>query len=129
MSAPGPSGGGRPRIVVTGLGAVSPLGLSARASYEAARDGVCAIVPQVLDPGPNGPDTHTTPAALVSGDLLAATEAAVGRRIAASLDPFALMALASAQEALDAAGLLGHPCLEQRAALVLGHGFAGIHTL
>jgi nodulation protein E len=129
VSARSGTTGARPRIVVTGLGAVSPLGLTARASYEAARDGVCAIAPVVLDPGPHGPDTHTTPAAVVSSDLLSATEAALGRRIGASLDAFALMALGPAHEALSAAGLLGHPSLEQRAALVLGHGFAGIHTL
>ena len=120
---------GRPRIVVTGLGAVSPLGLNARSSFEAARDGVCAIAPVVLDPGPNGPEAHTTPAALVSGDLLGAAEAALGRRLGASLDPFSLMAIASAHEALSQAGLTGHPVLEERTALVTGHGFAGIHTL
>jgi nodulation protein E len=117
------------RIVVTGLGAVSPLGLGVAETWAAARDGRGAIRPHSFDPGPNGPAPHTTPAALISGDLLSHVEIALGRRVGASLDPFALMALAPAHEALSQAGLLGHGVLDQRTALILGHGFAGIHTL
>jgi nodulation protein E len=117
------------RVVVTGLGAVSPLGLGAQATWEGARDGRGAIRLHHLDAGPHAPDTRDTPAATVEGDLLGYTEAALGRKIGASLDPFALMALGPAQEALSQAGLLGAEVLEDRTAAVLGHGFAGIHTL
>jgi nodulation protein E len=121
--------GAKRRIVVTGLGAVSPLGHGVAETWAAARDGRGAIGPHDFDPGPNGPPSHTTPAALVSGDIIGPLETALGRRIGASLDPFTLMALAPAQEALTQAALIGDPVLEQRTALVLGHGFAGIHTL
>jgi nodulation protein E len=117
------------RIVVTGLGAVSPLGLGAQATWEGARDGRGAIRVHHLDAGPHAPDTRDTPAATIEGDLLGHTEALVGRKIGASLDPFALMALGPAQEALSQAGLIGAEVLEDRTAAVLGHGFAGIHTL
>jgi nodulation protein E len=117
------------RIVVTGLGAVSPLGLDAEQTWTAARDGRGAIRIHHFDPGPHGPETRDTPAALVDGAMLGALETALGRRLGASLDPFALMALGPAHEALKQAGLLGAPVLEHRTALVMGHGFAGIHTL
>jgi nodulation protein E len=117
------------RIVVTGLGAVSPLGLDVAETWTAARDGQGAIRIHRFDAGPNAPDTRDTAAALIAGDLLGATEAAVGRKLGASLDPFSLMALAPAHEALSQAGLLQAEVLEHRTALVLGHGFAGIHTL
>ncbi len=117
------------RIVVTGVGAVSPLGLSAAESWAAARDGRGAIRIHHFDPGPNGPETRDTLAALVPGELLGSVEARLGRRVGASLDPFALMALGPAHEALDQAGLIGAEALDSRTALVLGHGFAGIHTL
>ncbi len=117
------------RIVVTGLGAVSPLGIGVRETWEAARDGRGAICIHHFDPGPHGPETRDTAAALISGDLLGALEKALGRRVGASLDPISQMALAPAHEALAQAGLLQAPVLEHRTALVLGHGFAGIHTL
>jgi nodulation protein E len=65
----------------------------------------------------------------VEGDILAPLEAALERRLGTSLDPFALMALATAHEALGHAGLRGEAAALRRAGVVLGHGFAGIHTL
>ncbi len=115
------------RIVVTGLGAVSALGLSVDETWAAARDGVGGIAPMLIDPGPNGPEGHTTPVAMVKGDALAATEAALGRRVGASLDAFGLYAVKASHEALAQAGLLG--TLGARTAAVYGHGFAGLHTL
>ncbi|HZK99779.1 MAG TPA: beta-ketoacyl-[acyl-carrier-protein] synthase family protein [Caulobacteraceae bacterium] len=117
------------RIVVTGLGAISPLGATAPESWAAARDGHGAIKLRRFDPGPHGPETRDTAVALVEGDTVAATEAALGRRIGNSLDPFALYALKACHEALGDAGLIGSPALAARTAVVLGHGFAGIHTL
>ena len=35
----------RRRVVITGLGAVTPIGLTAPASWQAAKDGVCGIAP------------------------------------------------------------------------------------
>jgi nodulation protein E len=116
-------------IVVTGLGAISALGHSAADNWASARDGVSGIKPHVFDPGPRGPEAHTTPAALVEGDVIAVLEAALGRRIGASLDPFALFALKACHEAVSEAGLIGAASLEHRCAIILGHGFAGIHTL
>jgi len=116
------------RIVVTGLGAVSALGLTAEENWAAAKAGEGGIAPHTFDPGPHGPEAATNPAALVKGDALAALEKGVGRRVGASLDPFALYALLAAHEALRTAGLLGAP-LGGRAAAVMGNGIGGLQTL
>jgi nodulation protein E len=117
------------RIVVTGLGAVSALGVGAEANWSAARDGVCGIAQHTFDPGAHGPEPVTLPAALVQPGFADALEARMGRKLSATLDRFALFALASAFEALDQAGLIDHPALDQRTAVVLGHGQGGQETL
>lgn len=116
------------RIVVTGLGAVSALGLNAEENWVSARDGDGGIALHDFDTGPNGSGVKTNPAALVRGDPVPVLEAAFGRRIAGSLDPVALYALKAAHEALEQAGLLGSP-LGPRAAAVMGSGIGGLHTL
>ena len=37
------------RVVITGLGAVTPLGLSAAESWQAVKNGVCGIAPITHD--------------------------------------------------------------------------------
>ena len=117
------------RIVVTGLGAVSALGLSVEETWTAARDGQGGIAHVLFDPGVHGPEGHTTAVAMVKGDALGALEAALGRRVGASLDSFSIYALKAAHEALAQAGLTGAGPLGSRAGAVFGHGFAGLHTL
>jgi nodulation protein E len=116
------------RLVVTGLGAVSALGLTAEENWIAARDGVGGIALTDFDSGPYGSGVRTNPAAMVKGDAAPPLEAALGRRIAGSLDPFALFALKAAHEALSQAGLLGQR-LGDRAACVMGNGIGGLQTL
>jgi nodulation protein E len=120
---------GARRIVVTGMGALSALGHTAGQNWASARDGRGAIVAHLFDPGPNGPPAHRTLAAMVEGDVIGPLEVALGRRIGNSLDPFALFALKTSHEALQAAGLIGAPVLESRTGVIFGHGFGGIHTL
>ncbi|MGH6957759.1 MAG: beta-ketoacyl-[acyl-carrier-protein] synthase family protein [Caulobacteraceae bacterium] len=116
------------RIVVTGIGAVSALGLTADENWAAARDGEGGVAIEVFDTAPHGPPPVSFPAAQVKGDAVAALEAALGRRIGGSLDPFAIYALKAAHEALSQAGLLGSP-LGARAAAVMGNGIGGLRTL
>jgi nodulation protein E len=117
------------RVAVTGLGAVSALGVGAAVNWAAARDGVCGIAPTRFDPGEPGPDPLVLPAAMTTPGYAAALEARMGRKISGLLDPFALMQLAAAFEALDQAGLIGDPVLDQRTAIVTGHGMGGLATL
>jgi nodulation protein E len=117
------------RIVVTGLGAVSALGHTAQANWEAARGGRTGIAPHRFDGGPHAPEPVVLPAALPADGFAAALEARLGRKISATLDRFALLGLCAAFEALDCAGLIDHAALSQRTAVVLGHGQGGQETL
>lgn len=117
------------RIAITGLGAVSALGHTAAANWEAVRAGRGGIARHVFDGGPHAPEPVSLPAALTADGFQAALEARCGRKLASTLDRFALLALAAAHEALDRAGLLEHPALDQRTAVVLGHGQGGQETL
>ncbi|HTX51203.1 MAG TPA: beta-ketoacyl-[acyl-carrier-protein] synthase family protein [Caulobacteraceae bacterium] len=116
------------RIAVTGLGAVSALGLSVGANWTAARDGRSGIKPHLLDPGQYGPAPWTQPVALIEEDAVPALEAALGRRVGASLDLFSVFALKAAHEALAQAGLVGAP-LGPRSGAVLGNSIGGVRTL
>lgn len=115
------------RIAVTGLGAVSSLGDDMPTTWAAARDGVSGLAVVSIDPGPYGPPGRDWLVGMVKGDMLALTEAALDRRIGASLDPFALFSLKAAHEALSASGLLGSAALA-KAAVVFGHGIGGLTT-
>jgi nodulation protein E len=117
------------RIAVTGLGAVSGLGFTARQNWEAARDGQSGIAPHRFDGGVHAPEPVTLPAALVAAGYQAGLEARMGRKLSSAIDRFALMALCAAHEALDQANLIDHPALDQRLAVILGHGQGGQETL
>ena len=119
----------RRRIVVTGMGAVSALGLGVEANWAAALTGHGGIAPHRLDPGPTGPSARDVVLAKVTEDVATAVDARLGRPAAAALDPFALFGLAAAGEALDQAGLRSAPVLEERTAIVLGHGLGGLSAL
>jgi len=117
--------GGRPagrRVVVTGAGAVSPLGLTAKESWDgllAGRSGVATI--EAFDPT----DFPVRIAAEVAGFDAAAV---FGRRRARHLDRFAQFALVAAREALGQSGLevAADPF---RVGVVFGSGIGGIATL
>jgi nodulation protein E len=117
------------RIAITGLGAVSALGVDAEANWTAAREGRSGIAAHLFDGGQHGPEPVSLPAALAPEGFQAAFEARHGRKISALLDRFALLALCAASEALEAAGLVDHPALAHRTAVVLGHGQGGQETL
>lgn len=117
------------RIVVTGLGAVSALGHDAASNWAAARDGRCGIAMTEFDAGPSGPPPMTLPAAKAAPGYAAALEARMGRKISGLLDPFALLQLSAAFEALDQAELIGAPVLDRRTAVVVGQGMGGLETL
>jgi nodulation protein E len=96
-------------------------------SWSAARDGVSGLKRAFLDPGPYGPPGREWLIGQVKGDTLPVLEGLLGRRIGASLDPFAIFSLKAAHEALTNAGLIGSPTLA-KAAVVFGHGIGGLTT-
>ena len=115
-------------IVVTGLGAVSALGIDTAENWAASRDGKGAIKPHLYDPGPHAAGSATVVSARIEGDVQKPLEAILGHRVGV-LDPFTLFALKAAQEALAQAGLIGAPVLSSRTAVILGHGMPGMQTM
>ena len=115
------------RIAVTGMGAISPLGMSLEQSWEACREGRSGIRSATMGAVDSGPAPFDVTVALIPEDPIAALEAKLARRIGQSLDLFSVFALHAASDALRDAGLdkgaLGN------AGAVFGHGMGGVHTL
>ena len=77
----------RRRVVITGLGAVTPIGLTAGESWQAVKNGVCGI----------GPITHYDPAAQKV-------------KLAAEVKGFDPEALLGRQESKRMGRFTGRPC-------------------
>ncbi len=112
----------RTRVVVTGLGCVSPLGLNVKETWSALLAGKSGA----------GPITHfdasqhkTRFAAEVKGfDPVGR----FGTREARKMDRFAQFALASAEEAIEQAGLKIDASNRDRVGIIIGTGIGGITT-
>jgi len=100
------------RVVITGVGAVTPLGIGARTLHERWAAGQCGIVDGV------GACSDFDPS-----DFLSVKEA---RR----LDRFSQLALVAAAEALEQAGWAAEPPYDPlRVGCVIATGIGGIHTI
>ena len=109
------------RVVVKGIGAVTPIGLSAKESWEAMLEGKNGIAPITLF---DTTDFKTKLAAEVKGfeprnymdkaDIL-------------KTDRYSLFGIAAAQEAVDDSGFIG-TVEPERAAVYFGSGIGGITT-
>ena len=109
----------RRRVVITGLGAVTPIGLTAGESWQAVKNGVCGI----------GPITHYDPAA--QKVKLAAEvkgfdpEALLGRQESKRMGRFTQFAVAAAREALSDAGFSVEQADADRCGVILSSGIGG----
>ena len=109
----------RRRVVITGLGAVTPIGLTAGESWQAMKNGVCGI----------GPITHYDPAA--QKVKLAAEvkgfdpEALLGRQESKRMGRFTQFAVAAAREALSDAGFSVEQADADRCGVILSSGIGG----
>jgi 3-oxoacyl-[acyl-carrier-protein] synthase II len=112
----------RRRVVVTGLGVVSPLGLTAASTWEALTAGRSGAGRISLFDASGFP---VRIAAEVSGFD---AEAVFGRRRARHLDRVSQMALVAAAEAIGQSGLDVSACPE-RVGAVWGTGIGGLQTL
>lgn len=110
------------RVVITGLGMVSPLGLTAAESWAAAREGRCGI----------GPITQFDPSALPC--ILAAEvkdfdpSGVLDRREVRKVARFAQFALAAAAEALADSGL-DVSAAPDRTGVILSSGIGGLSII
>jgi 3-oxoacyl-[acyl-carrier-protein] synthase II len=110
------------RVVVTGVGLVTSLGVGRRANWEAAIAGSSGAAPiTTFEPV----DTDTTIACPVRDfeptDFM-------DRRVARRMDRFAQLAVAAGRLALDDAGLAIDPAAAPRAGAMVGSGIGGLRT-
>lgn len=111
------------RVVVTGLGAVTPLGNSVAETWQALISGQSGIGPITLF---DASDMKTRIAGEVRGfDAVAL----FGAREARRMDRFTHFAMAAAGQALADSGLTVDPGQSHRIGAVLGSGIGGIGTL
>jgi len=111
------------RVVITGLGAVSPLGLSADALWDGAVAGRSGITRTTkFDPSDLKSQIAGEVKDFVPGDYMNAKEA---RR----LDPFIQFSVAAAQEAMDDSALNMDDADPKRAGVIIGTAVGGVQTL
>jgi 3-oxoacyl-[acyl-carrier-protein] synthase II len=111
------------RVVVTGLGAVSPLGLTAEASWQGVLAGRSGIAPITLF------DASVLPSR-IAGEVHGFDPlATLQRKDAKRLDRFAQLAVAAAAQAVDEARLSPGAEDRDRIGVMIGSGIGGIETL
>ena len=111
------------RVVITGMGAVTPVGLTAAESWAAVKAGTCGIAPITLY------DTSNMKAKL-AGEVKGFDPANyMEKREARKIDRFAQFALAAAQEAVAQSGLDFTQEDPYRCALIVSAGIGGLYTL
>ncbi|MGE5248185.1 MAG: beta-ketoacyl-ACP synthase II [Verrucomicrobiota bacterium] len=111
------------RVVVTGLGAVTPLGVGVAPSWEGILQGKSGIGPITRF---DASEFSTTIAAEVR-DFQA--EDFIDRKEIKRMDPFIHYAMAAAHMAMEDAGLSIDGTLAPRAGVYLGTGLGGLSTL
>ena len=111
------------RVVVTGLGAVGPLGNSAAEIWEGAREGRSGI----------GPITHYDTEdhrVTIAGEVkdFDPTDYVTKRQVK-RLDQFVIFALAAAQQAIEASGLMDDEPEMDRVGAYVGTGIGGLQEI
>ncbi|MBQ3987240.1 MAG: beta-ketoacyl-ACP synthase II [Ruminococcus sp.] len=109
------------RVVITGLGAVSPLGNDVPTMWKNMVDGVCGI-DEITDFDTSDLKVHI--AGTVKGFQ---PELYFEKREAKKLDIYCQYAMAAAQQAVDDSGILGH-IDENRFGVYIGAGIGGLQT-
>jgi nodulation protein E len=110
------------RVVITGSGAISALGLSAPANRAAMREGVCGIGPLAFQ------DVDRLAIAIGGQVHDYRAEEHFGRQELTLYDPFTQFALLAAREAMAESGLAVDGALSERAGVVLGTAGGGLKT-
>jgi nodulation protein E len=114
------------RVLVTGMGCVSGLGHGVAANWQRLQDGDGAIRP-LVPPAPSGIAAWVE-GAPGDGGHFAGIDPQRLRRLG-RLDPISSFAIEAALEAVTDAGLMDHPSLAHRTAILLGCGSGGNATI
>lgn len=115
--------GKTPRVVITGLGAVSPLGLTVDSTWEAASTGKSGVAPITHF---DASQHETKFAAEVKGFD---PEALFGRREARRMDRFTQFAVAATDQAIKDSALAVNDDNRDRVGIFIGTGIGGIGTI
>ncbi|WP_309569524.1 beta-ketoacyl-ACP synthase II [Deinococcus sp.] len=112
---------GLKRVVITGLGPVTPIGIGAGAFAEAQRAGKSGVVPITrFDPA----DT----ASKIAGEVRDSLDAWIDPREARKLDRYVQLALVGAELAVQDSGLSEDELRGERTGTVIGSGIGGMKT-
>ena len=111
------------RVVVTGLGAVTPVGVGVRSTWDAILAGTSGVGPITRF---DAKDFSTTIAAEVKGFD---PERFIDRKEIKRMDPFIHYAMAAAHMAMEDAGLVIDAALAPKAGVYMGSGLGGLSTL
>ncbi len=114
---------GKRRVVVTGIGAVTPIGHNAKDSWRAVLAGESGFAPATLIDG----SIHTVRGVFEVKEFDAA--AYLGARDARRRDRFQQLATVAANEAMAQSGLQVTDANRSRIGIVIGTGIGGIQTL
>ena len=108
------------RVLITGLGAVSPIGHTAPASWQAAREGVCGIAP-ITQYDASAQKVHLA-AEVKDWDPAAALAGRDWRH----MGRFAQLAMAAAQEAVEDSGVALEKLDRRRCGVAVSSGIGGL---
>lgn len=111
------------RVVITGLGAVTPLGLSAADSWQAIKDGRCGIGPITQY------DTDSQTVKLAAEVKGFDPEKLLGKAEAKRMDRYCQFALSAAKEALEGSGLTLEQVDPTRCGVAISSGVGGFATI
>ena len=109
----------RRSVVITGLGAVTPIGLTATESWRAVKDGVCGVAP-ITQFDPTGMKVQL--AAEVKGFV---PENYMSKPEAKRMARFTQLAVVSAKEALENAGFTLDEAEADRCGVIVSSGIGG----
>ncbi len=110
------------RVVITGIGAVTPVGLTAEESWQAVKKGVCGVAPiEQYDTT----DRLVTLAAEVKGFL---PEKLLGKVEAKRMDRYCQFAVVASKEALATAGITTDNIDPARCGVSISSGIGGFST-
>lgn len=112
----------RRRVVVTGVGAMTPVGLTAKESWQAIKDGKCGIAPITLY------DT-TSQKVHLAAEVKGYDGAAMFGREAKHMSRFVQFAMAAAREAMQDSGLQVSDEERDRCGVIISSGIGGISTI
>ena len=110
----------RRRVVITGLGAVTPVGLTAPESWQAVKDGVCGVAPITQF------DTEGMKVSLAAEVKGFVPEDHLGKPEAKRMGRFTQFAVVCAREAMADSGLVTEDEDLDRCGVIISSGIGGL---